>query len=164
MTRRTGPWAAATAGLGLVVMVLAGCGSGGDAEAAASGGATATPTAQTHAQCMRGHGVDVADPDPSTGAPQFGAGVDPDDPAVRQALDACRDLLPAGSRGEPSDADLDVYVAFAQCLRDNGLPGFPDPQPGSAGGLFAGADVDRDDPAFQQAAEQCQDILDKAGT
>jgi hypothetical protein len=112
---------------------------------------------------MRDHGIDMADPDPSTGVPQLGEGVDPADPAVKEALSACQGLLPAGGRGDPSDADLDVYVAFAQCMRDNGLPDFPDPQPGSPGGLFAGAGVDRDDPAFQQAAQHCQGILDEAG-
>lgn len=165
------PLSAAAAGLSLMVMVLAGCGSGGGTAqgdtvqggTGSGGGSTATPSGQTHAQCMRDHGVDTADPDPSTGVPQFGKDVDPGDPAVKQALAACQDLLPAGSRGEPSDADLDVYVSFAQCMRANGLPGFPDPQPGSAGGLFAGADVDRDDPTFHQAAQQCQNILDKAG-
>ncbi|CAI7974446.1 MULTISPECIES: hypothetical protein [unclassified Parafrankia] len=166
MIRTARPLAVVAAGLSLVVMALAGCGSGGGTApggTASGGGSTGTPTVQTYAQCMRDHEIDMADPDPSTGVPQFGEGVDPDDPAVKQALAACQDLLPVGSRGEPSDADLDVYVAFAQCMRDNGLPSFPDPQPGSAGGLFAGADVDRNDPAFQQAAQQCQTILDKAG-
>ncbi|MDT3445345.1 hypothetical protein [Pseudofrankia sp. BMG5.37] len=160
--RTTRRWAATTAGLSLAAVVLAGCGSGGGASAAPDGGGSATPAAQTYAECMRDHGVDMADPDPSTGVPQLGEGVDPADPAVKQASSACQDLLPAG-RGEPGAADLDVYVAFAQCMRDNGLPDFPDPQPGSSGGLFAGSTVDRDDPAFQQASQHCQGILDKAG-
>ncbi|MBL7495774.1 hypothetical protein I6A84_37760 [Frankia sp. CNm7] len=166
MKRARGPLTVVAAGLGVVAVLLAGCGSGGDAAAAPGAGVLATATtspALTYAECMRDHGVDMADPDPSTGVPQFGAGVDPAEPAVQQALAACQDLLPAGIREEPTEADLDVYVSFAQCMRANGLPGFPDPQPGAAGGLFAGADVDRDDPAFQQAAQRCQGILDGAG-
>jgi hypothetical protein len=51
------------------------------------------------AQCMRGHGVDVPDPDFSGGGPgggdggPFGGEIDPDDPDVQAAMEACQDIL-----------------------------------------------------------------------
>lgn len=116
-----------------------------------------TPDAQAYAQCMRDHGVDMADPDPETGLPQLGDGVDPDHPAVQEAAKACQDLMPAGAREQ--DDGQDTYLKFAECMRENGLPDFPDPQPGSKGGVFGDSGVDRNDPAFQRAAEACQHLL-----
>ncbi|HEX6352676.1 hypothetical protein [Actinophytocola sp.] len=45
------------------------------------------------AQCMRDNGVDVPDPEPGGGFGGF-ADIDPNDPAVRAALEACQDKLP----------------------------------------------------------------------
>ncbi len=64
------------------------------------------------AQCMRDNGVDMADPvfeAPSTdgarpeGGPRlFGdGGVDPDDPAVANAMEACNDIMPRPAGGGP---------------------------------------------------------------
>ena len=112
-------------------------------------------------QCMRDNGVDMADPDPTTGRPQVGDGVDPDGPAYQSAMEACQDLLPeGGALSEPDPAELDQFQAFAQCMRDNGLPEFPDPQPGGQG-LFEG--IDRTAPGFQAALEACQDVLPAGG-
>jgi hypothetical protein len=49
--------------------------------------------------CLRQHGVDVADFDPSSGAapPQ----IDQNDPAVKKATQACRSKLPQGGPGGP---------------------------------------------------------------
>ncbi|PZF80330.1 hypothetical protein [Jiangella anatolica] len=112
-------------------------------------------------QCMRDNGIDMADPDPTTGRPQVGEGVDPDSPAYQDAMEACADLLGEGAAlSEPDPAELDQYQAFAECMRDNGLPEFPDPQPGGQG-LFDG--IDRTNPGFQAALEACQDVLPAGG-
>ncbi|NUT50430.1 MAG: hypothetical protein HOV94_24455 [Saccharothrix sp.] len=47
------------------------------------------------AQCMRANGVDVPDPDPTSGKSGLGLGqLDRDGPAFRAALEACREKLP----------------------------------------------------------------------
>ncbi len=47
-------------------------------------------------------------------------------------------------------------LSFAQCMREQGLD-FPDPKPGEFGFFaFRDAEVDLNDPAFQDAFEVCQ--------
>lgn len=116
-----------------------------------------SPDAYAYAACMRDHGIDMADPDPKTGLPTVGDSVDPESAAFKEAHEACGDLLPGGIRGQGDDTELDTYLEFAQCMRKNGMPDFPDPQPGSGEGMFPG--IDRNDPAFGKASEACQHIL-----
>jgi len=51
---------------------------------------------------------------------------------------------------------------FAQCMRDNGVD-LPDPEPGSGRLGRAGANIDRDSPAFQQAREACREFAPSGG-
>lgn len=55
----------------------------------------------------------------------------------------------------------DAMVAFAECMRENGID-FPDP--GSGGGLIIGpdSDIDPEDPDFKAAEAECKPILDEA--
>jgi hypothetical protein len=156
----------------LAVTFLSGCGSSPDSGIPTADGsgegsvqepdASHVPDAQVYAQCMRDHGVDMSDPDPATGLPQFGDAVDTSSAAVQSALEACQDLMPAGIRGESGNDDLDAYLAFSACMRENGLPDFPDPQPG-AEGMFPDAGIDRNNATFLQATEACQDLLGGTG-
>lgn len=156
------------AGAFLTAALLTGCGSADDpvpqgtsTSSPQSGSGTSgstEPSGQAFADCMRGHGVDMSDPDPSTGIPEFGDSVDPASSEVQAALDACQDLMPGGVRGQQDEQDLGVYLAFSECMRENGLPDFPDPQPGP-NGMFGDSGVDRNDPAYQQAAAACHDVL-----
>jgi hypothetical protein len=148
-----------------LALVLSACSqSDEDPGVASAGGAetgtetSVTPDAQAFTECMRDNGVDMADPDPDTGQPEF----DPEvvgTEAFQTAMDACQELMPAGVR-EPADpGELDQYQAFAECMRENGLPDFPDPQPGGEGGLFPNSGADRNSPEFQQATEACGHLL-----
>ena len=139
------------------ITTLAACTSTPD-PAAETAGVTPEPDGLAFAQCMRENGVEMSDPDPATGIPVLGESVDRSSAAVQDAMTACQDLLPAGRREAASATDTDGLLAFAQCVRENGLPDFPDPQPGS-GGAFAAAGVDRSDPVFQQAAQVCSPLL-----
>ncbi|MGF7237897.1 MAG: hypothetical protein ACQSGP_23490, partial [Frankia sp.] len=120
------------------------------------------PSAQAYTQCMRDHGVQMSDPDPKTGQPKFDPSVSPNSATVKAALAACKDLLPAGTRGGGITQNMGAYLAFSACMRQHGLPGFPDPQPGPKG-LFPDTGIDRDSPTFQKAATACQSFLDQAG-
>jgi hypothetical protein len=119
--------------------------------------ASATPDPLAFTQCMRDKGIDMDDPDPDSGRPKPGEGVDPDGEAYQAAMKDCQHLLPGSVSDDSSDpGDMKKYQAFAKCMRENGMPDFPDPQPGGQG-MFG--NVDRTNPNFQKASEACQDIL-----
>jgi hypothetical protein len=49
-------------------------------------------------------------------------------------------------------------IAYAQCMRSHGVPGFPDPQPapnGQGAGWMLGAGVNMSSPQFQAATKAC---------
>jgi len=125
----------------MAALIGAGCGSGssGSGSSAAANSSTAGNQAQAvkFAECMRSNGVPQF-PDPN-GSGQLtidaavnGSGIDPNSPAWTQAVNACKDLEPAGFTGpaETSPAQQSQGLKFAQCVRENGVPDFPDPSPG----------------------------------
>ncbi|RVX38387.1 hypothetical protein EDD27_0691 [Nonomuraea polychroma] len=46
-------------------------------------------------------------------------------------------------------------MAFAKCVRENGVPDFKDPAPGAA----IDDEIDFNSPAFKKAAEACKDVM-----
>jgi hypothetical protein len=124
-------------------------------------------------QCMRANGVpDFPDPDAS-GALTIevvnGTSLDPNSAAFRQAISACKDLEPPGFMGNTRSAlQQEAALKFAQCMRDSGVPDFPDPT--ADGPLIdttripsmAGKDP-RSDPGFQAATQKCRDFAAAAG-
>lgn len=56
---------------------------------------------------------------------------------------------------------FDQALAFSQCMRTNGVAGFPDPQQQANGGiaLSPGGDVDPNSAEFQAAMESCRDKM-----
>lgn len=64
-------------------------------------------TALKFAECMRGQGLDVPDPDFSAGAPRAGGGgpfggqLDRDDPKVAAALEVCQQIFADSGLGQP---------------------------------------------------------------
>ncbi len=108
----------------------AGAGSSGTNDAG-----TSLDKAVKFSQCMRANGVSDF-PDPNTSG-QFtidaianGSGVDTSSAAFQQAMSACKDLEPPGFAGSTRSAQQqEAGLEFAQCIRDNGVPDFPDPLP-----------------------------------
>jgi hypothetical protein len=127
MTRTIKPLAA----LALLGVITA-CGSHTTAD---SGGSTSGTLAKgvKFSECMRSHGVTkFPDPDSSgqltIDAIANGSGIDTNASAFTQALSACKRLAPAGFTGQPRSAQQqNAALKFAQCVRDNGVPDFPDP-------------------------------------
>jgi hypothetical protein len=135
MNRRRRPLAA----LALIAMValISACGS-----SAPAGGSGANNTAATtqqavkFAECMRSNGVSDF-PDPGASG-EFtidgianGSSLDTSTPAFTQAISACKDLEPAGFMGSTrSPQQVQAALKFAQCIRANGVPDFPDPTNG----------------------------------
>ena len=132
MSRKLWPLSA----VALIALIGAGCGGGDD-----SGGGNTTADIQgkavKFAQCMRENGVSqFPDPDASgeltIDGVVNGSSIDPDGPTWQQAISACKDLQPPGftGGGDRSSDEQDAALEFAQCIRENGVPDFPDPAPG----------------------------------
>jgi hypothetical protein len=110
---------------------------------------------------MRENGVpDFPDPDAEG---RFSEGEhDPDDPALRAAQEACRDLAPGGEHENLGDPALvEQMREYSQCMRDNGLPDFPDPD--ADGRLRGVGHEQRDDPTYRAASETCREKLPGGG-
>ena len=164
MSRRTRLMAA----LALIALLGAGCSNAStDTGTGDSGGDSATRAkAVKFAGCMRDHGVkNFPDPDASGELTideiANGSAVDTSSPAFEQALRACKDLQPPGFTGRKRSASQqETALKFAQCMRENGVKDFPDPDPNgplidtnqipSAQGRGA-----RDIPGFDAAAHKC---------
>jgi len=125
--------------------------------------------------CLRDNGLDIDDPTvDASGNVDFGSFgdlADVDEEVAEQALDACRDLLDGVTLGFADQIDFtaieDGLLEYATCMRDNGFD-LPDPN-FSLDAFFGGGpdgeqqgpfgDIDPEDPAFQAANEECEDIL-----
>jgi hypothetical protein len=82
---------------------------------------------------------------------------------ITAAAAACALALAAcGSSGKSrrTAASANSHLAFAECMRSDGVPNFPDP---SAGGGINIPDALAQSPAFQPAAEQCRKFLQPGG-
>jgi len=163
------------AGLALIAMVAlisAGCSNApAQTGTVTSGGNTTANVAQAvkFSQCMRANGI-TAFPDPDASGQLTidgianGSSVDPNSAAFTQAISACKELEPAGFMGHTRSAQQqEAALKFAQCMRDNGVPDFPDP---TADGpiidtnripSMAGKSP-RTDPGFNAAKDRCSAI------
>jgi hypothetical protein len=133
--------------------------------------------ALAYARCMRDNGVDMPDPQVTTGSggevkiqQNGGASVSKDKMNAADAV--CHhfmaDAAPNGKGPGLSTEDQDKVLAFAKCMRDHGID-MPDPD-FSAGGFSirvnAGGNTNtsggagpKDDPAFQAAQTACSSLL-----
>lgn len=131
--RTTARGRGALALLAVAAAIVAGCSSSPSESAATSTGASERDAAVRFAECMRDNGVrDFPDPDASgeltIDGVLNGSSLDPDSPTWTSAVAACKQLEPPGFTGGRRTADQQAAgLAFAQCIRDNGVKDFPDP-------------------------------------
>ena len=116
--------------LAAVALLGAGCGSG----AAENGTAGKPAKAAKFSECMRDNGVkQFPDPDASgeltIDGVLNGSSLDPDAPAWKTAIAACKDLQPSGftGGGKRTPKQQSASLRFAQCIRENGVTDFADP-------------------------------------
>ena len=165
--------------LSATVVLTSACGSNAPAatgSGSSGAGNTAANVAQAvkFAQCMRSNGISqFPDPDASgtltIDGVVNGSSLDPNSATFQQAISACKDLEPAGFTGHTRSASQqEAALKFAQCMRDNGVPDFPDPT--ADGPLIdttripsmAGKDP-RSDPGFTAATQKCRGFESAAG-
>jgi hypothetical protein len=154
-------------------LALAACGSSNQSSGGASTGPSLSASLVKFSACMRSHGVSGF-PDPSTkqspnsiGIDGYNfdlpAGVNPQSPAFESAQQTCGNLIGGGTGTTPNPAILakaeQAALAHAQCMRQHGVPNFPDPTIRSTGsGIVSssgGRGIDPRSPAFQQAQKIC---------
>lgn len=172
---RIGRTGALAAVLASVAVAVAGCGgsssssSSGSTPAASGGnGSYASQTASSNklaqfSQCMRAHG-EPSFPNAVNGQLTLkvtkGSALDPSSPAFQSALRSCKSLEPAGFAGTGSQntQQQNQILKFVSCMRKNGVPNMPDPQPNGTM-LMTGGQINPNSPQFQNAMQTCRSLL-----
>ena len=115
--------------------LISACGSSSPGSAGGNSTAANHGKAVKFSDCMRANGVSGF-PDPNSSGTLTLDGVvndsslNPNAPAWKHAIAACKDLEPAGFTGHKrSTPEQQAALKFAQCIRENGVPDFPDPAP-----------------------------------
>jgi hypothetical protein len=153
----------------VLLLSLAGCAAdqGGDGVATAggtpSGGASSAPADDSgdglkFAQCMRENGMTwYKDPAPDEKGIRISVPKGQDKAKVDAAMKACKKYLPDGGAPPKMDAaTAELMRQMSKCMRENGVPNFPDPGPD--GGIQVDSDklgMSPGDPAFNAAEKAC---------
>jgi hypothetical protein len=162
MSRKLRPLAA------LAMFALIGTGCGGNDSGGGNTTAAIQEKAVKFAQCMRENGVrEFPDPDASgrltVDGVVNGSSIDPNGPVWTRAIHACKDLQPPGftGGGERSAGQQSAALKFAQCIRDNGVPDFPDPAKGEPivdTNRIPSSDTARGMSILNAAMQKCGDL------
>lgn len=144
---------------------LAGCSAAAGGATRASGTSSSTPDDSTMAivNCYRAHGdPSFPDPvyDPSDGRWHFA--VSPGS-APASTQQACQHLFPSSNASPPvPQAQFQQLVRLAECLRQHGLPTWPDPDPDGSFGLPPSL-LGKKSPAWVQASDACARLMPSSG-
>jgi hypothetical protein len=117
------------------------------------------------AACLRAHGLQIADPEvDANGDPHWG------DDLKKNITDAiradCSPIIAAideggtvkgGSRSRHTYS-FESEVAHAECMREQGLANWPDPNPNDSGGVMPPG-FDKADPTVRAALIACEPLL-----
>jgi hypothetical protein len=156
---------AAVAGM---TLLTAACGSGGGSPGAAGAASpSATSMAQQaleYAQCMRQHGVKDY-PDPTINGNSVGFNVHlqgVSHAAIQAAQQACQSLSPQNFAPAGTDSPQNIAQAtkWAACIREHGVPDFPDP--GGNGSFNVSSTIDLQGAAYLAASKDCQSVAPKS--
>jgi hypothetical protein len=162
-------------------------GTGGAATSSqAAAPADSNDSALAFARCMRASGVpNFPDPSPGGGFLFSATGLNLSSPAARAAQAKCQKLLPGGgpprpgTHTHPTAQTLATLLGIARCMREHGVPDFPDPMtsvpsnpfPGGAGVitdyddaiLLFPSTLNMDSPAYTHATATCGVLSRKLG-
>lgn len=157
--------------VGLAATGCAGADPGGEQVATAGGGtASASPSASAvqvsdedrqreFAKCMRENGLpDFPDPDTGDGRGfRIRIPDGADKATVKAAMEKCRSLMPNGGKAVKLDPEqVEKVRQLARCMRENGVPDFPDPAADGSVQFNGAAGFDPDNPTMRAALEKCR--------
>jgi hypothetical protein len=160
----------------VVVLAIGGCARPSEEEGVATAaGISATQSAdpdrpsenpqervRQFVACMRANGVDVPDPesDDRTGktALRFDDAITAAEKAeIVAAMEKCNKYFPSGGENiRLTPEHVESARRFGQCMRDNGVPAWPDPDADGNFKTDSLTAVRKDDPAVQAALEKCR--------
>jgi hypothetical protein len=178
MSSRSSRRAALAASIAGLAALAAGCGgskgpAATDTQSAQSSQQNGVAAAYSYARCMRSHGVPNF-PDPkvssSPGHTSVAIAVNPSEtgsPKFSSAQKACKGILPTpGDARAQEQAHKQTLLAFARCLRANGVHDFPDPDVQGQLHLqtVIAAGVDIHSRTFLDAARACVGVTHGAIT
>jgi hypothetical protein len=158
-----------------VALVATGCGKSepkktvASVGTSASGGSSASPGPSgygnpvAYAQCMRANGLPNF-PDPEKdGAIKIKPGdssLDPNSPEFKKAQEKCKSFMGSGNNVPNQSDDLwpaDKKLKYAQCMRANGVPDYPDPDStGQFPAFPKGGNIDPQSSQFKKADDACK--------
>jgi hypothetical protein len=139
---------------------------GSSAAAGSAPGSSSPPKGEAgllaYSECMRSHGVPDF-PDPVGNSLQLRAGpgsdLDPTSPKFVAAQNACKALQPGGAPGgKVSAAQQAEALKYSACMRENGVPNFPDPVFSNGGAQLKITNIDPNSPQFVAAQKACQSL------
>lgn len=112
-----------------------------------------------HRKCLREQGLDVPEPKPGeegVGLTIGGDGMSKE--KMEKAFKACQGKGGAGMGKEPTQAEKDKMIKYAQCMRKNGFD-MPDPTFGE-GGMTAARPIPQGEQAkkFEKANKACESV------
>jgi hypothetical protein len=162
----------------ILLLMLAGCAArtDGTGVATAAGKPTATassaPAAQNDkdaqlkfSQCMREQGITwFPDPKPGGGGMQIQVPQGTDKTKMDAAMAACKKYMPNGGEPpKPDAATLEQMRQMSKCMRENGVPNFPDPNPNGQMQLDANklGGVGPGNATFDAAQKKCEKYAPK---
>jgi hypothetical protein len=159
-----------TALLSCLALAAAACADGAApastvASVAANAGTTASPAADAStgdpsafAACMRANGVpDFPDPQPGKGPalpPEL-----VDSPQFKTAEKGCKQYQPSAPAKQPAPDDswpISDKLKYATCMRDNGVPSFPDPDDNGGFVFPQNGSVNPVSEPFKKAEQACK--------
>ncbi len=172
-----------------IALVAASCGGNGDdaesegvltlQEQTGEGVTTTTRLSSDEAvlevtRCMRERGLEVPDIGVTADGqldlrPEDLVGIDLEGEDFQQAFTSCIAVFQLSGGFDVSlDPELealfqDQLQEFSQCMRDNGVADFPDPQSGSGTPYPLSAFLGFGDPTFEDALETCRQTVSFAG-
>ena len=156
----------------LLAGAISGCASPrGDDPSVATGSGGSNPTATAsfdgaaYTKCMRSNGMDWF-PDVTGGNTNVDVPDGTDRTKFNAAVQACQKYAP-GDTGQAPAVDTEVHATllkYAQCMRSNGVPDFPDPAADATGpGLDKSSGIDITVKSFKAAEQACRTILPNDG-
>lgn len=156
--------------LGAIPLFAAACGGNGSPQVANLSTTTTSTTAsskplvprngsfQKFVTCMQQHGVQAQ---VGQGGHSVSIGGSPKNANMDRAQAACQKYLPGGGPPPLTPAQVaqraKAMLAFAKCMRNHGVPNFPDPN-GQGEFDFAQLGSIKTNPALHSAGQACQSL------